>query len=68
MVTIAQRLSRPWVRAVTTGVVGAGIVTAIFVLAGGQVSERVVLIPLIYAGAIGVVMWLPGPEGQGSPP
>jgi sensor histidine kinase YesM len=49
---IMQRLKRPWFRAVTTGVMGAAIVTGIFILAGGRVSERFLLVALIYSGTI----------------
>jgi sensor histidine kinase YesM len=52
MGTIVQRLKRPWFRAVTTGVMGAVIVTGIFILAGGRVSERFLLVALIYSGTI----------------
>jgi signal transduction histidine kinase len=52
MAAIVQRFTGPWIRAVTTGVIGAGIVTGIFILAGGWVSERVVLVALIYSGTI----------------
>jgi two-component system sensor histidine kinase AlgZ len=52
MPTITQRLKQPWIRAVTTGVMGAAIVTGIFILAGGAVSARVFLVPLVYAGTI----------------
>jgi hypothetical protein len=54
MVMITQRLNQPWVRAVMMGITGAAIVTGIFILAGGRVSQRVFLVPLIYAGAIAV--------------
>jgi signal transduction histidine kinase len=72
MTTIAQRLNRPWVRAATSGILGAAIVTAIFALAGGQVSERVFLIPLIYGGVIAsatalVLPWVQHGEGQLTP-
>ncbi len=36
------------------GVMGAVMVTGILILAGGRVSERVVLVALIYAGTIAV--------------
>jgi two-component system sensor histidine kinase AlgZ len=52
MGTTAQRLNRPWLRAVTTGIMGAALVTGIFILAGGRISERVILVTLIYAGTI----------------
>lgn len=71
MGTTAQRLNRPWVRAVTSGVMGAAFVTGIFILAGGQVSERVFVIPLIYAGMMGaaalVLPWIERCELQLGP-
>ncbi|MGH7331923.1 MAG: sensor histidine kinase [Candidatus Rokuibacteriota bacterium] len=52
MATILQSFTRPWLRAVTAGVMGAVMVTGIFILAGGWVSERVFLVALIYSGTI----------------
>ena len=54
MGTIGHWLNQRWVRAVTTGVMGAAIVTGIFILAGGRISERVFLVPLIYSGTIAI--------------
>lgn len=54
MTTIAQRLNRPWIRAAMMGVMGAAMVTGVYILAGGRVSQRVFLVPLIYSGAIAV--------------
>ena len=58
MGTIVHRLNQRWVRAVTTGVMGAAMVTGIFILAGGQISERVFLVPLIFSGTIAIAATL----------
>jgi sensor histidine kinase YesM len=58
MGTMVHRLNQRWVRAVTTGVMGAAIVTGIFILAGGQISERVFLVPLIFSGTIAIAATL----------
>jgi signal transduction histidine kinase len=72
MATIPQSLNRHWARAAMSGILGAAIVTTIFALAGGQVSERVFLIPLIYAGVIAaatalVLPWVQRGEAQLTP-
>jgi two-component system LytT family response regulator len=63
MATIAD-LNHRWIRTVAAGVAGAVIVTAIFVLTGGRVSQGAFLVPLIYSAAIatGAALVLPWVE------
>ena len=72
MSTIAQQLNRRWWRTVSAGIMGAAIVTGIFILAGGRVSERELLIVLIYSGTIAsatalVVPWVEHAETRLTP-